>query len=119
MRRIFIYVLACILFSVNAMAQLKVSGRVTDAKGGSPLPSVNIAVKGTSSGTVTNVDGNYSLQVADGNAVLVFSYTGYATQEVTVGSKTTINITLEEKIGTLNEMVVIGYGTVKKSDLTG
>lgn len=119
MRRIFIYVLACILFSVNAMAQLKVSGRVTDAKGASPLPSVNIAVKGTSSGTVTNVDGNYTLQVPDGKAVLVFSYTGYATQEVTVGSQTTINITLEEKIGTLNDVVVIGYGAVKKSDLTG
>lgn len=119
MKRIFIYVLACILFSLNALAQLKVGGRVTDAKDGSPLPSVNIIVKGTSSGTVTNVDGTFSLNVPNGNSVLIFSYTGYTPQEVTVGAKTNFDIKLETKSSTLNDVVVIGYGAVKKSDLTG
>jgi TonB-dependent starch-binding outer membrane protein SusC len=119
MKRSFIYVLACILFSVNALAQMKVGGRVTDAKDASPLPSVNIVVKGTTSGTVTNVDGTFSLNVPNGNAVLIFSYTGYTPQEVTVGSKTNFDIKLEVKASTLNDVVVIGYGAVKKSDLTG
>jgi len=119
MKRNVIYVLACILFSMNAMAQLKITGRVTDAKDASPLPSVNIVIKGTTSGTVTNVDGSFTLQVPDTKSVLVFSYTGYAPQEVTVGSKTNIRISLEQKAGNLSEMVVIGYGAVKKSDLTG
>jgi TonB-linked SusC/RagA family outer membrane protein len=104
---------------MNALAQLKITGRVTDAKDASPLPSVNIVIKGTTSGTVTTVDGNFTLQVPDAKAVLVFSYTGYASQEVTVGSQTNFKISLQEKVGTLNEMVVIGYGAVKKSDLTG
>jgi TonB-linked SusC/RagA family outer membrane protein len=104
---------------MNASAQLKITGRVTDAKDASPLPSVNIVIKGTTSGTVTTVDGNFTLQVPDAKAVLVFSYTGYASQEVTVGSQTNFKISLQEKVGTLNEMVVIGYGAVKKSDLTG
>lgn len=119
MKRNFIYVLACILFSMNAMAQLKITGRVTDAKDASPLPSVNIVIKGTTSGTVTNVDGSFTLQVPDAKSVLVFSYTGYAPQEVTVGSQTNIRISLEQKVGNLSEMVVIGYGAVRKSDLTG
>ncbi|SEW39828.1 TonB-linked outer membrane protein, SusC/RagA family [Chitinophaga sp. YR573] len=119
MKRNFIYVLACILFSMNAMAQLRITGRVTDAKDASPLPSVNIVIKGTTSGTVTNVDGSFTLQVPDAKSVLVFSYTGYAPQEVTVGSQTNIRISLEQKVGNLSEMVVIGYGAVRKSDLTG
>jgi TonB-linked SusC/RagA family outer membrane protein len=104
---------------MNAMAQLKITGRVTDAKDASPLPSVNIVIKGTTSGTVTNVDGSFTLQVPDAKSILVFSYTGYAPQEVTVGSQTNIRISLEQKVGNLSEMVVIGYGAVKKSDLTG
>jgi TonB-linked SusC/RagA family outer membrane protein len=119
MKRNFIYVLACILFSMNAMAQLKITGRVTDAKDASPLPSVNIVLKGTSTGTVTNVDGAFSIQVPDAKSVLVFSYTGYSSQEITVGTQTSIKVSLEPKVGTLNDVVVIGYGTVRKSDLTG
>ncbi|GAA3918676.1 TonB-dependent receptor [Chitinophaga oryziterrae] len=104
---------------MNAMAQLKITGRVTDAKDASPLPSVNIVIKGTTSGTVTNVDGSFTLQVPDAKSVLVFSYTGYSPQEITVGSQTNFRISLAQKVGNLTEMVVIGYGTVKKSDLTG
>lgn len=119
MKQKFIYVIACILLAVNAMAQLKISGRVTDAKDASPLPNVTIQIKGTSNGTITNENGDFGLQVPDANAVLVFSYTGYTAKEVTVGSQTTMNVSLDLKTNVLTDVVVVGYGTVKKSDLTG
>jgi TonB-linked SusC/RagA family outer membrane protein len=119
MKQKFIYVLACILLSLHAMAQIKVSGRVTNATDGSAVPNATVAVKGTNSGTISNVDGAYTVTVPNGNAVLVFSFTGFATKEVKVGSQTVINVTLTEQVSTLNDLVVIGYGSVKKSDLTG
>lgn len=97
---------------------LEVSGKVTD-ENGEPLPGASILEKGTTNGTSSDVDGNFSLSVTGQNSVLVFSFIGYASKEVPVGSQTNFNIQLEPDMRTLNEVVVVGYGTVKKSDLTG
>lgn len=96
-----------------------VSGTIMDGDLGGPLPGVTVLVKGTSTGTVSDFDGNFSLQVNNPNATLVFSYVGYITQEVNVSGKKTINVTLAPSLESLDEVVVIGYGTAKKSDLTG
>jgi TonB-linked SusC/RagA family outer membrane protein len=96
----------------------KVNGTVTD-NSDNPLPGVSVLLKGSTVGTITDIDGNYSLNIPDENAVLVFSFIGYATQEVAVNSRTTINITLEEDIARLDEVVVTGYMTQRKADLTG
>jgi len=95
-----------------------VKGVVKDSDG-IPLIGVNILVKGTSSGTVSDVDGSYSLNVPDGSNILVFSYTGYKTLEINVDGRTTIDIVMKSDAELLDEIVVIGYGTVRKSDLTG
>ena len=101
------------------MDKLKVTGNVTGTDG-STLPGVAITIKGNETiGTQTDFDGNYSIEVPSASSVLVFSYLGYITKEVTVGNQTTINITLEEDEQSLDEIIVVGYGTQKKSDLTG
>jgi len=103
----------------TAMAQSgTVQGTIVDASDGSPLPGATVLVKGTTTGTVTDMNGKYSIQVK-GNATLVFSYVGYVAQEVVVQPNTTVNIKLKPTAANLNELVVIGYGTVKKSDATG
>jgi TonB-linked SusC/RagA family outer membrane protein len=94
-----------------------VSGKITDASGGS-LPGVNVVIKGTTTGTSTDADGRYTIEVSDGS-VLNFSFIGYEPQEFSVANQTVINVVLAEDIKTLQEVVVIGYGEVKKSDLTG
>lgn len=105
--------------SMLAVTQQKaVSGRVTDSEG-QPLPGVTIVIKGTTQGTVTNSDGNYSLTNIPKDATLVFSFVGMRTQEVVVENQTTINITMEFDAIGIEEVVAIGYGTMKKSDLTG
>ena len=96
----------------------KITGKVTNANG-DPLPGVNVVVQGTITGAVTNLDGEYTISVPNDNAVLEFSYVGYLTEEFPVEGKSTINISLVEDIQALDEVVVVGYGTVKKSDLTG
>lgn len=97
---------------------VQVSGKVTD-ENGQPLPGANILEKGTTNGTTSDVDGNFSLSVMGENSVLIFSFIGYTSREVTVGNQTTFNIQLEPDYRTLSEVVVVGYGTVRKSDLTG
>lgn len=94
-----------------------VSGKVTDSSG-EGLIGVNILEKGTLNGAVTDIDGNYTISVQE-NATLVFTYIGFGTQEIAVGSLTTVDLTMEEDYGELDEVVVIGYGSTKKSDLTG
>ena len=84
-----------------------------------PLIGVNIVVKGTSTGTVTDIDGKFSLPITETNAVLVISYIGYKSQEIKVGNQSSLNVTLEAETLGLEEIVVVGYGTVKKKDLTG
>lgn len=98
--------------------QATVSGKVTDTNN-QPLPGVSIVVKGTTQGTVTNADGNYVLTNIAPNAVLVFSFVGMRTQEVVVGNQMNINVIMEEETIGIDEVIAIGYGTVKKQDLTG
>ncbi|WNH09149.1 SusC/RagA family TonB-linked outer membrane protein [Thalassobellus suaedae] len=102
--------------------QSQISGLVTDGgELGGPLPGVTVLVKGTTNGTSTDFDGNYTLNNVASNAVLVFSYIGYKTQEVPVNNQKSINITLETDVSQLDEIVIIdyGYGKVKKADMTG
>lgn len=102
----------------EAKQQITVTGTVSDASGAT-LPGVNIIEKGTENGTITDVNGGYSITVAGPEATLVYSFVGYLPEEVVVGSRTTIDLTLVEDILKLDEVVVVGYGTVKKSDVTG
>ncbi|WP_165699349.1 SusC/RagA family TonB-linked outer membrane protein [Hymenobacter jejuensis] len=106
-----------ILKPADATADATVTGRVVDEKGAG-LPGVNVVVKGTSNGAQTDPDGKYTLTVPEG-ATLVFSFIGYTTQEVPVGGRTTIDVALAPDTKTLNEVVVVGYGTQAKRDLTG
>ena len=99
-------------------ADIPIKGTVNDEKG-EKLPGVSITIKGTTRGSTTNANGEYSIAVTDNKAILVFSYVGYEPQEVVVGNQTKINATLKVDNKTLEEVVVVGYGSVKKSDLTG
>ena len=104
---------------VDIVASINISGKVTNQDDGEGLPGANVMVKGTTMGTVTDVDGNYTLTVPDENAVLIFSSVGFIQEEVIVGNRTVINLSLVPDIQALEEIVVIGYGTKKRSDLTG
>lgn len=96
----------------------KITGKVTDTKGES-LPGVSIAVKGTTSGTISDVDGMYDLSVSGTNQVLEFTYIGFLKKEVPVGTQNVIDVVLSEDATKLSEVLVVGYGTVKKSQKTG
>lgn len=98
---------------------VSVSGRVTSEDSPEGLPGVNVVIKGTSQGTVTDVEGNYQINVPSPESVLVFSSIGFVTEEVTVGSQSVINMTMIADITALEEVVVVGYGTQKRSDITG
>jgi TonB-linked SusC/RagA family outer membrane protein len=113
------YSLGPVNLSSSDQQQIKVSGTLTDAGTGEAMPGVNIQVKGTSIGAITDATGKYSLNVTDPNAILVFSFLGYGTKEVPVAGKSIISLTLEAAVTGLEEVVVIGYGTVQKKDLTG
>ncbi len=107
------------LLSMQAFAQRQVTGTVTDASSGEALIGATIQIKGTTRGTVTDMSGNYSISVDGPTDVLIFSYVGYDSKEETVGDRSSINETLSEQATQLQDVVVIGYGTVKKNDLTG
>ena len=110
--------LLMLAFSLAAFAQGQtVSGTVTDADDGSGIPGVNIVEKGTSNGTITDVEGNYTLNVSDG-AVLVYSYVGYISQEITVGAQSSIDVALAADVTQLSEVVVVGYGTQEKKEIS-
>jgi TonB-dependent starch-binding outer membrane protein SusC len=98
--------------------QQTVSGRVTDSNN-EPLPGVSIVVKGTTQGTVTNADGEYTLTNLSPDATLVFSFVGMRTQEIRVGNQTNINVTMEEEVIGLEEVVAVGYGVQRKVNMTG
>ncbi|HPH46336.1 MAG TPA: SusC/RagA family TonB-linked outer membrane protein, partial [Chryseolinea sp.] len=102
-----------------SQAQQSVSGTVKDGATGEGLPGVNVVLKGTSTGTITDADGKYSLQVSSPEAVLVFSFVGYVMNDVMVGDKSVIDVSLVADVSTLDEVVVVGYGTEKKSVVTG
>jgi TonB-dependent SusC/RagA subfamily outer membrane receptor len=104
--------------SLFAQDSYTLTGKVTSATDGSPLPGVTVLITGTSTGTSTDFDGNYSIDVANGN-VLQFSYISYLTQSITISGQTTLDVVLIEDVNNLDEIVVVGYGTQKKSHLTG
>lgn len=106
------------LASVVLAQERVVTGTVTDETGSS-MPGVNVLVKGTSNGTATDISGKFSISVANDNAVLVFTFVGYASSEAIVGSRTVVNIQLAPDIRTLSELVVTGYTSEKKADIIG
>jgi TonB-dependent starch-binding outer membrane protein SusC len=113
-----VFVLLMLLCSIQAWSQTRVTGRVISDDEGMGLPGVSILEKGTTNGTVTDADGNYSLSVSQ-NAVLVFSFVGYATQEMSVAGRTSVNVTMATDVTALGEIVVVGYGQQEKKDVTG
>lgn len=116
MKRYLFLLLSFFTLSLYAQ-QVKLTGNVTSASDKEPMIGVTIMVKGTPTGTVTDFDGNYSLEVPS-NSTIVFSMIGYKTQEIKVNNRTRINVSMTEDVEALDEIVVIGYGAVKKSDLT-
>jgi iron complex outermembrane receptor protein len=108
-----------LLTSTLAWAQSKVvTGKITSAEDGASLPGVNVLEKGTSNGTVTDSNGHYSISVTD-NATLTFSFIGYKSQDVIVGSQSAVDLTLQVDVTSLSEVVVVGYGQQEKKDVTG
>ncbi|MDJ1484242.1 SusC/RagA family TonB-linked outer membrane protein [Cytophagaceae bacterium YF14B1] len=111
--------LLILLLSTTAYAQKTVSGKVTDAADGSGLPGVSVSVKGTTTGTTTDASGSYSLSIPGDNTTLVFSFVGYVTQEIAVGNRSSVTVSLAADVQSLQEVVVIGYGEQRKEDATG
>ena len=118
MRKLLFLLLVFIVTSGGAMAQKTVTGKVTDSFN-SPLPGVTIVVKGTTTGTVTSADGSYSLRVPENAQTLVYTFIGMKMKEITLGNQTVIDVQLEADVIGIEEVVAIGYGTMKRSDLTG
>ncbi len=110
--------LVLLTIGVQAFAQSAVSGKVTD-EAGEPCVGANVLIKGTTTGTMTDLDGNYSLTDVRKGAILVFSSIGYTSQEVRLGSSSVVNVVLKSDADFLNEVVIVGYGTAKRKDLTG
>jgi len=116
-----LFVLFAILISYAAQAQNRqITGRVLSAVDGAPLPGVTVVAKGTTSGSTTDSEGKFALTVSAGdNLTLVFSYIGFETTEAKVGSEGTVTVRLKEQTTALNDVVVVGYGTQRKRDVTG
>ncbi|MFT3739254.1 MAG: SusC/RagA family TonB-linked outer membrane protein [Breznakibacter sp.] len=104
--------------AVNQLQSRPVTGVVTDSSG-EPLPGVSVVVKGTTTGTITGIDGKFSIQVDSKTEILVFSFIGFEPKEVLIGNQSSFNVSLEESVISLKEVVAIGYGTMRKKDLTG
>jgi TonB-linked SusC/RagA family outer membrane protein len=117
-RLIILFYLFATVFIVNAQDRSTITGQVTQASDRQPIPGVSVVVKGTSIGTITDFDGNYKIDVP-ANSILVFSFVGLVTQEVPVSNQSQINISMAESTEFVDEVVVVGYGTQKKADLTG
>ena len=112
-------VVLCALLPFTGLAQdRQVTGKVTD-ENGIPLPGVNVQVKGTSNTTATSPEGFYSIKVSPGNSTLIFSSVGYEEQQVTINNRNEIGISLKVSVSDLSDVVVIGYGTQKRKNVTG
>lgn len=107
------------LGSVAEMQQGRITGTVTDASNGQGMPGVNIQVKGTSTGAISDVDGKFTITTTEANASLVFSFIGYVTQEVAVAGKNVVDIALKAELTGLDEVVVVGYSTQKRANVVG
>jgi TonB-dependent starch-binding outer membrane protein SusC len=118
MRKLLFLLMVLLVTGISAMAQKTITGKVTDSFG-SPLPGVTVVVKGTTTGTVTSADGEYSLRVPDNAQVLAFSFIGMKMTEVQIGTQSVINVQMDADVIGIEEVVAIGYGTMKRSDLTG
>lgn len=118
LRPAFCLLILCLLFSTAAFAQVRLTGKVTDDQN-TGLPGVSVVLKGTTTGTVTDVAGNYTLSAPNRNGTLVFSYIGFRTQETPIGDRSDITITLASDDKMLEEVVVVGYGEQKKETVTG
>lgn len=116
--KILAVVLLALLGSFSAFAQTTITGVIKDAKG-LTLPGVSVRVKNTQVGTLTDGAGKYSIKATDGNQTLVFTFVGFTSQEIPLNGRTTLNVTLEDATQGLNDVVVIGYGTAQKKDVTG
>ena len=114
-----LFIVAFLFLATIAWAQQKVvTGTVKDESGGT-MPGVNVIIKGTASGTSTDTDGKFSTSVSGSDAILVFTFVGYSTQEVAVGAQSVIDISLAPDAVALQEIVVVGYGEQKKTSITG
>ncbi|MGB3587785.1 MAG: carboxypeptidase-like regulatory domain-containing protein, partial [Tunicatimonas sp.] len=111
--------LLCLWGSASLLAQSEISGQVTDGETNEALPGVNILVKGSTQGTISDVEGNYRLTVPAGAEALVFSSIGFTPEEIAINGRTTINLVMMPDIQSLQEVVVVGYGTQEKVNLTG
>lgn len=119
MKKIFTFLILTV-FGLSVFAQnYSVSGKVTDAEGDEELIGASVVVKGSTNGVITDIDGNYQLNVESNDAILQISYVGYVTQEIKIGNQTSINVSLSFDVSQLDEIVIVGYGSVRKSDLTG
>lgn len=116
--RLLALLVCCLGWTAFAQAQTSISGTVVDSAN-EPLTGVSIRVKGTTTGTISDVDGKYQLQVSEANGTLIFSYIGYNEKEVKIENRKVINVVMEDDYQNLDEVVVVGYGTMKKKDLTG
>lgn len=119
MKKYLLILMPCLWCLTGWSQERLVSGTVTAAEDGLPIPGVNVVVEGTTKGTATDVDGNYSLQLDAGENTLVFTFVGFKPMTVDVGDRTTIDVALESDVTALEEVVVIGYGTQRKRDVTG
>src|SRR5688572_26369656 len=118
MRKLLLTVTAFLLFAGVLFAQKTVSGRVTDDKG-NPIPNASVIVKGTTTGTVTKADGSYSLVVPANAKSLIFSSVDMTTREVNINNQSVVDVNLQTSDRSLQEVVVVGYGTQRKSEVTG
>ena len=115
----YLLIILTLLCSLTAWSQERtVTGTVTSEEDGLPIPGVNVIVQGTTKGTATDADGNYSLSLAENENILVFTFVGFRTAEVEVGDRTTVDFALQPDVTSLDEVVVVGYGTQREKDLT-
>lgn len=119
MRKTLLFLIFAFLSQIAWAQERTIRGKITNAEDGSPLPGVSVVVQGTNRGTVTDVEGQYRLPVADGDAVLVFSFIGMLSQEQTIGNRETIDVQLAPDSKQLSEVVVVGYGTEQQKLITG
>lgn len=119
--KILLITFSCMLLPLMFFGQqaVEITGKVTDVDSGIPIPSANVIEKGRSNGTMTDFDGNFSLSVANKDAILVFSYIGFTTKEISLNGQSSITVQLQESAATLDEVVVVGFGVQKKVNLTG
>ncbi|MDR1455680.1 MAG: TonB-dependent receptor [Tannerella sp.] len=115
--RLYLAAAMCMMCTLPGLAQHRVTGVVSDREG--TLPGVNVHVKGTTAGVASDADGKYTIDLPGSNAVLVYSYIGYVQQEIATGDRQVIDVVMEESSQSLDEVVVIGYGTQKKANLSG